>query len=638
VLQLAKIYSCAKRTLVWLGDEDNIQDASFSTCWENIQRSGKFDLEDVTPLKGAELMSRHQGVSLYRVPAPVGGSPSLERAYQDSVSAIVALLSKYLTRPWFNRLWMYQEVLLAQECVCCIGPYELEWSYVQQAFSSSKRPNVSSNIDELGPFTPWMRKIFTSSPSASNVDAAPSLKQLLLETMPLECSDDRDKVYALLGLTRWSKRRETISLEVWPDYTKTVIECMRDATCAVIREDADLDCLILRTLTGPKPTWVIPWHLLKDYMSVLDYLNSKERFGSRFRRFDCSGGRPLDCENMRLLHAPDSLFLRGLHFRNIARISSNSNEKAHDMSIVTKLRILLERIDSVSDGNLAGVDTRVICYTICRNLSYFAPGEWTLPKFEHVFNLPISASVDEEQEEDLGDEQCPPKVEEPVVRSSDKEQHGEDQKQDQNSSEHLEKTVNVQDAYKSLVEARKVITPTVHRTVRTVNRPQPSNRFVLDEDIDTSSDDTAPWDKVASIVHRAIVTLQDKWHSDSSLDNDTGELPDLDYIEGARLQLNSSLDHCLTNSRFYIPAPDWSETKPVEFSIGIGPAEMEPGDQVAILFGCNHPVILRPEGSSWLYVGPAYAHEMMSGDFVSYWEVLREHGVTVVDSEVFELR
>jgi hypothetical protein len=65
---------------------------------------------------------------------------------------------------------------------------------------------------------------------------------------------------------------------------------------------------------------------------------------------------------------------------------------------------------------------------------------------------------------------------------------------------------------------------------------------------------------------------------------------------------------------------------------------MEPGDQVAILFGCNHPVILRPEGSSWLYVGPAYAHEMMSGDFVSYWEVLREHGVTVVDSEVFELR
>jgi hypothetical protein len=65
---------------------------------------------------------------------------------------------------------------------------------------------------------------------------------------------------------------------------------------------------------------------------------------------------------------------------------------------------------------------------------------------------------------------------------------------------------------------------------------------------------------------------------------------------------------------------------------------MEPGDQVAILFGCKHPVILRPEGSSWLYVGPAYAHEMMGGHLVDYWEHYREQGYTLVEAEVFELR
>lgn len=140
------------------------------------------------------------------------------------------------------------------------------------------------------------------------------------------------------------------------------------------------------------------------------------------------------------------------------------------------------------------------------------------------------------------------------------------------------------------------------------------------------------------MLYYVIVMLQDNWYSNPSLDIDISKVPALKHFDGRRsLHLDSCLDHCLTQSRFYIPAPDWSATKSLEVSIGIGPAEMERGDQVAILFGCTHPVILRPEGPSWLCVGLAYAHEMMHGDFVTYWEFLREQGHCDVESEVFEM-
>jgi hypothetical protein len=548
-----------------------------------------------------------------------------------------------LKRPWFNRLWMYQEVLLAQECVCCIGPYELKWSYVQQAFNSSKWPNESSNIDELGPYTPWMREMFTSPPSASNVNAAPSLKQLLLETMPLECSDDRDKVYALLGLTRWSKRRETIPLEVWPDYAKSTADCMRDVTSAVIREDTDLDCLLLRTLTGPKPTWMIPWHQLGDNMSVVDYLEIPHKVRPLL---DCSRGLTFDCDNIRRPGAPDSLFLRGLRFRKIARVSPVSSEKdVQNMTIVAKLRVLLEQIDSVTNGRLAKVDSRVICYTICRNLTQFSPRLWWLPKFQHNLCLEISVLhglAQNEQKGDFEDKQCTehrrPGVKEADVRCEEEEwpeESSSDKKEESNSSEHPTQIFSSRDSYQNWVEAR--ISGTF-KGRRATKKQLPTDRFVLEQDVNTSSDDTYDSERVASIVHRAIVTLQDNCHSNLPLDINTCEMPGLEEMVGGNFHLNSSLHHCLTKSRFYIPAPDWSETTPLEVSIGIGPAEMEPGDQVAILFGCKRPVILRPEGSAWLYVGPAYAHEMMVGDIVSYWEYFREQGYTGVESEVFELR
>ncbi|KAF1965068.1 HET-domain-containing protein [Bimuria novae-zelandiae CBS 107.79] len=48
----------------------------------------------------------------------------------------------------------------------------------------------------------------------------------------------------------------------------------------------------------------------------------------------------------------------------------------------------------------------------------------------------------------------------------------------------------------------------------------------------------------------------------------------------------------------------------------LGPAAMEPGDVVCVLFGCKVPFCLRPTGKYYLLVGECYVHGLMNGEAI----------------------
>jgi hypothetical protein len=50
--------------------------------------------------------------------------------------------------------------------------------------------------------------------------------------------------------------------------------------------------------------------------------------------------------------------------------------------------------------------------------------------------------------------------------------------------------------------------------------------------------------------------------------------------------------------------------------MGLGPRDVARGDVVAILIGCNVPVILRPTGDNWFFVGEAYVCGIMDGELI----------------------
>jgi hypothetical protein len=66
--------------------------------------------------------------------------------------------------------------------------------------------------------------------------------------------------------------------------------------------------------------------------------------------------------------------------------------------------------------------------------------------------------------------------------------------------------------------------------------------------------------------------------------------------------------------------------------LGLAPEEAEIGDTIAILFGCNYPVTLRPYGGSFKYIGECYIDGLMDGEAIdaSSREGYEEEMITLV--------
>jgi hypothetical protein len=78
------------------------------------------------------------------------------------------------------------------------------------------------------------------------------------------------------------------------------------------------------------------------------------------------------------------------------------------------------------------------------------------------------------------------------------------------------------------------------------------------------------------------------------------------------------LDWSISNSRFFLTTMEQEQTPEAttQYVLGYGPRDMEPGDLVVVLHGSRVPVVLRPEQSWWLLVGPAFSFALRDTEFV----------------------
>lgn len=144
------------------------------------------------------------------------------RHLRDGVPDEGRALSVILRHEYFSRMWVIQEVALTRKISVLCGDIELEWSVLQEALNPSFNPGrwdispgAISMISETRRFT-------------SN-----TLQRCFAQYCSNKCSEPRDKVYALLGLTseRWRIRI---------DYSKTVQRVFLDAVVALFEELFDI--------------------------------------------------------------------------------------------------------------------------------------------------------------------------------------------------------------------------------------------------------------------------------------------------------------------------------------------------------------------------------------------------------------
>lgn len=255
------------------------------------------------------------------------------------------LISELFRNPWFKRVWVLQEVINSKRAILHCGMKSILWKelievdehrngYVPHLEPLYRLPEIWIHLGKLR-----NPEIFPSVRGTDEEQIQPAqelgILDVVLETLELNATDPRDKIFALLSFGQETSIISQLPKLIAPDYTKSVERVFADFTRWWIKEHKSLRILSMihgnlgRTwqamhcptvdLPAPtKPTWTIRTEGMHSW--------TKATLESQFQ-FQASGDSALNTET--LLNTldsdpPDPLHLRLLGFK-VAQIEGLSH-------------------------------------------------------------------------------------------------------------------------------------------------------------------------------------------------------------------------------------------------------------------------------------------------------------------------
>ncbi|KAJ9648637.1 hypothetical protein H2199_001492 [Coniosporium tulheliwenetii] len=257
---MQEIYSNAQRVIVWLGEEKVEDQFAFDSL-----RSLDLYLNDHTPKPSTGGF----GWFVDTDGTPISG-PDKENLSEFKWGQIANLLR----RQWFRRTWVIQEVASARQVILKCSSQEMQWRDFANAFMQLDESGLRVNILEEGKARHARESIAAMETlrRSQNGPMSMSLLEVLLGTCYNNCSDPRDKIYAVLGLaTDWSKEQE-----LKPDYTIGAEEAFQNLAVWDICHNVSLR--VLSCASGPEaandltlPSWVPDWRHVENAHPFIRY-------------------------------------------------------------------------------------------------------------------------------------------------------------------------------------------------------------------------------------------------------------------------------------------------------------------------------------------------------------------------------
>ncbi|KAK0510554.1 hypothetical protein JMJ35_006986 [Cladonia borealis] len=255
VKRMAAVYSIASQVIVWLGPESqNSTSALRALDGLGSQLRVDWSTLNMTSVSTGEIITQ------------------LDDPFDDETWKSVWDL---LRRPWFERLWIWQEVRLAREAYLFCGNEGVPWESLRRAILYLRRASKPEGFSHL------IRCCYNLVSYGDYVAGAfDSLDIILEDTKFASCSDPRDKIFAVLSLAHKDKTR---GLD--PDYSKPAEAVYQNLVLHYISNINSLEILAhcnLRDDTGGMklPTWVPDWtvpRLSETIRFSATYLNSEPR-------------------------------------------------------------------------------------------------------------------------------------------------------------------------------------------------------------------------------------------------------------------------------------------------------------------------------------------------------------------------
>ena len=217
VLLMRKLFHKAESVIVWLGETSPDSAAAFDLISRIVTAAATEPA--ISPLDADKVLK----------PEDLG-SLALPEHFTPAWEALDSLF----WRPWFSRVWVIQEVTVARGAIVLCGSNHCQWSHLVTTAKYIQDHSLTA-ITRVDPY----RVIKFAELGQRFRDGPPHLLlELLSQARDSYSTDDRDKVYALLGIAADAE----YSL-LKPDYNKPLVDVYTTLTKHWIERDRSLDVL-----------------------------------------------------------------------------------------------------------------------------------------------------------------------------------------------------------------------------------------------------------------------------------------------------------------------------------------------------------------------------------------------------------
>jgi hypothetical protein len=266
VQMMTNIYKQAQNVLVFIGHPPEISLDDYRQLFDYM-RTKKSYIQD-TNSRGLSRGSR----------GPLYDLISNKSTDFTSKLRLRNTLVKFLDYPWFHRIWVIQEVIMARSVALYFGPFVIDWEDVSldrfilgsgRGIDDALIPIEHAFKIDIPPVLRLRKKI--KSEGARLVD-------LLSATRTCAATDPRDKIFALLGMAQ----RENMLQLPRADYTKSVENVFAEATIYYIRSTGCLG--ILSSPLSPAET-TVSWVSNFSDISTLTPFCEEQNYIPRIKAF-----------------------------------------------------------------------------------------------------------------------------------------------------------------------------------------------------------------------------------------------------------------------------------------------------------------------------------------------------------------